>query len=198
MFKENYTCNDFDQLADYILNNVVISSNDKQFRICELEMYYYNDTHKDEYVHKSHDQKGYEKFYFHKYHNGTFKSGTFKGLDIALGNANTYFGILIRSLKNVETGEFTEGSCNCVTQLLKCLNVGTVKELFDNFYQNVNQIPINDDRLKLMKINLEKAQVYKGPRIGLSDKYPDFRDRHYRYATYIENIKKKRKTFVKI
>ena len=65
-----------------------------------------------------------------------------------------------------------------------------MQELFDTFYKNTEQIPINDNTLKLAKVDLEKAQVYKGPRIGLSDKYPDFRDRNYRYATFIEKIKK--------
>jgi 3-methyladenine DNA glycosylase Mpg len=198
MFKQNYTPTDFDELAEHILNNIVISSNNTQFRICELEIYYRNDAHKDEYVHKTPDQKSHGKFYFHKYPNQTFKSGTYKGIDIALGNGDTYFGILIRSVKNLETGQFTEGSCNCVNQLLKSFNVDTVQELFDKFYKNIKQIPIDDNTFKLIKTNLEKEQVYKGPRIGLSDKYLEFRDLHYRYATHIANIKKKRKTFVKV
>ena len=195
MFKNNYTADDFDKLANYILNNITINSNGTKFRLCEIEFYYYNETHKDEYVHKSLDQKQYGKFYFHKFHNGTFKAGTFKGLDIVLGRSNTYFGVLIRSIKNIDTSEFIEGSCNVANKLLSYFNVSNVKELFVQHYPDVEQISITDDKLKLEKITLDLEPVYCGPRIGLSDKYPEFKDKNYRYAICIDKIKKQRKTF---
>jgi 3-methyladenine DNA glycosylase Mpg len=195
MFKNSYTVNEFDKLGDFILNNIIINSNETKFRLCEIEFYYYNETHKDEYVHKSPDQKQYGKFYFHKFHNGTYKSGTFKGLDIVLGSNETYFGVLIRSIKNIDTGEFIEGSCNVANKLLSCFNVQTVKELFEKHYLNIQQISITDDKLKLEKTALDLEPVYCGPRIGLSDKYPEFKDKKYRYAIFIDKIKKQRKTF---
>jgi len=108
MFVINYDPNEFKNLADQILNNSVLISNNKKFRICEIEMYLLSSIHQDKYVHGDEDQKSFEKFYFHKFKTGTFKSGTFKGVDIALGNKDTYFGILIRSIENMETKEFTE------------------------------------------------------------------------------------------
>ncbi len=210
MFKKNYKPKDFDKLSEYILNNIVISvpnissdftaktPNIITFRICEIEFYYYNEEHKDEYVHKDSEQKSWSKFYFHKFRNGTFKAGTFKGIDITLGNKNTYFGILIRSVQDVKTKEFIEGSCNCVNKLLTYLNVANVKELFEKHYDNnTEQININDSKLNLSKMKLEELEIYKGPRIGLSDKYPEYKDKLYRYATNIQFIKKQRKTFAK-
>lgn len=198
MFKQNYTPAQFTDLANYILNNIIISANGTRYRICEIEFYYHNETHLDEYVHQSPDQKQYGKFYFHKFHNGTYKAGTFKGLDITLGNENTYFGILIRSIKNMETNEFTEGSCNVANKILGCFNVSNVKELFEIHYPEVVQISITDNKLKLEKMDLDKEDIYKGPRIGLSDKYPDFKDKNYRYCTFLKNIKKQKKTMKKI
>jgi hypothetical protein len=195
MFKTSYTTEEFDKLGDYILNNIIINSNGTKFRLCEIEFYYWSEKHKDEYVHKSPDQKQYGKFYFHKFRNGTYKSGTFRGIDIVLGNDQTFFGILIRSIKNIETNEFTEGSCNVANKFLSCFNVSTVKELFEKYYSDVEQISINSNRLKLEKNTLDRETVFSGPRIGLSDKYPEFKDKKYRYAIFIDKIKKQRKTF---
>jgi hypothetical protein len=87
-------------------------------------LYLRNQAHPDEYVHKNLDQLEWEKFYFHKFYNGTFKAGTFKGLDITLGNiqSNTYFGILIRLIQNIDSGKFVEGSCI----VLKKFNLMTI------------------------------------------------------------------------
>lgn len=198
MFKSEYKVEDFQDLANYILNNVVLNACGTLFRLCEIEFYYWTETHKDNYVHRITDQKSHSKFYFHKYHNGTFKSGTYKGLDICLGNANTYFGVLIRSIQNLETGEFTEGSCNCVNKMLKCFpnNVTTVSELFEKHFTNLSQIDISNEKFGLKTHKLDKQKIYCGPRIGLSDKYPEFKNVSYRYATNINSIKKQRKTFV--
>jgi hypothetical protein len=83
MFKPEYKISDFPELAEYILNNIVINVSDTLFRLCEIEFYYWTTEH-------------------------------------------------------------------------------------------------------------------PGPRIGLSDKYPEFKDVSYRYATNINLIKKQRKTFVEL
>ena len=43
---------EFDKIADYLLNNVVVKVNESRFRITELEIYY-NDSenHDDPFVH---------------------------------------------------------------------------------------------------------------------------------------------------
>lgn len=201
MFNQNITPTDFRELADKILNGIIINANNNLFRICEIEMYLRNEEHPDEYVHKHKDQLEYEKFYFHKFHNGTYKSGTFKGLDITIGNANTntYFGILIRSIQHIKSGEFIEGSCKCVNKILEQYNgVKTVKELFNIFFPNISQIDIYNDMLKLeYKPNeLEKQNIYSGPRVGLSDKFPEYKNKPYRFAIMKCNIKKMKKTLL--
>jgi hypothetical protein len=215
MFNKNISPDQFLNLADQILNKTILKANNTQFRICEIEMYLRNDSHPDEYVHKNIDQLAWEKFYFHKFSNGTFKAGTFKGLDICLGDTetNTYFGILIRSIQNINTGEFTEGSCNCVNKILEQFNVSNVKELFQNFFPNTNQIDISNELLGLVELgelgeidtSLEPTnhyvtndKIFMSPRIGLSDKYPEYKTKLYRYAIKINNIKKQKKSFVDV
>ena len=39
---------------------------------------------------------------------------------------------------------------------------------------------------------LDEEQMYKGPRIGLSDKYPEWRGINYRYVVMKNKIKKKK------
>src|SRR5271155_2214746 len=100
--KTTISSDDFDEIADLLLNKTLLSTKDNTYRICEIEFYLYDDEHKDEYTHKNDDQSKYGKFYFHKYKNGTYKSGTYKGMDITLGQEDTYCGILIRSVYNIE------------------------------------------------------------------------------------------------
>jgi hypothetical protein len=200
MFQPTYTPADFDQLANQLLNSTVLVANNTRYRLCEIEMYLRNDAHPDEYVHKNKDQQTHSQFYFHKYHNGTYKSGTYKGVDIALGNTNTstYFGVLIRSIQQLDTGEFTEGSCNCVNRMLKQFEVATVSELMDKHFGGLKQIETSNQTFGLVRAELPRMEMYKGPRIGLSTKYPEYQHKQYRYAIQIASIKKQRKTFVKV
>ena len=182
----------FTTLANRILNGMVLCANDTTYRICEVEMYLKSSTHLDRYVHGHSDQKNFGHFYFHKFPNGTLKAGTFKGVDLALGNANTYFGVLIRSIQNVDTGEFTEGSCNCVNKILSEFRVTTVKEFLEDL-SITGQVAMDHPKLRMAPYRLDIEEIYTGPRIGLSDKYPDFRDLPYRFVIKINNIKKKTK-----
>src|SRR5579883_2225689 len=91
---------DFDTIAEKILNSYELIIKGIKYRICEIEFYCRCKDHDDKYTHCTPDQQKYEKFYFHKYHNGTYKSGTYKGMDITFGNKDMYFGILIRSIYN--------------------------------------------------------------------------------------------------
>lgn len=199
LFNQNYTHNDFEAIADIILNKLILRAGNKRFRICEIEMYLKNQDHPDKYVHSNPDQKSYGKFYFHKYWNGAFKSGTWKGMDIVLGNEDKYFGVLIRSMEDLDTNEFIEGPCRSVNKILEQFNCKDIVELFEKEFIGISQIEMNNNKINLMADDtLEKCDIYKGPRIGLSDKYPDYQNLLYRYAIHINKIKKNRKTFVPI
>lgn len=100
---------------------------------------------------------------------------------------------------NLKTGEFIEGPCKSVNEIISQFNCVDVAELFAKEYEGINQIALNDNKINLSPNNeLIKEDIYKGPRIGLSDKYPEYKNLEYRYATNIKKIKKNRKTFIPV
>lgn len=193
--KTTFLHTDFNKIANNILNNTLLMVNGTKFRICEIEFYYTNDKHNDQYTHCSSDQAKFGFFYFHQYKNGTYKSGTYKGMDMTFGNNELYCGVLIRSLYDIDNDEFIEGPCRSVNKILELNGFTTVADFMDG----KKEIKIYDknDYLYLKPTKLNTEDIYCGKRVGLSNKYPDFLDRKYRYATMIKKIKKQ-KQFEKV
>ncbi len=188
----------FPDIANVLLNHCYLKVGRKKFRLAEIEFYLKTNLHNDPYVHCDPDQLLMHTFYFHKFKTGTYKSGTFKGLDLTFGSVddNAYFGILIRSIMNIKTGCITEGPCNTVNKILLELGHESIIELTDG--QNLD-IFENDKKLSLVRsMKLSPKEIYCGPRIGLSAKYPDFQARNYRFVIYPEKIKKQKKTLQKL
>lgn len=193
----NFDHTKFDQVANQILNHHVLIVKDKTFRICEIEFYYKNKEHNDEYTHCSTEQAMFHTFYFHRYKNGTYKNGTYKGMDLTFGNRSStgehlYCGVLIRSIYNVETNEFIEGPCRTVNKILEINGFADVT----GFMKDKNSIPLYEKNNYLyfnFKVNNNPDEVFKGMRVGLSDKYLDFQFRDYRYAIMVNRIKKQKK-----
>ena len=195
----------FINIGNEILNEYVLCAKDKKYRICEIEFYMKNAEHNDEYVHCAKEQKNKFGFYFHKYHNGTFKSGTWKGMDLCFGDENTFYGVLIRSMLDIETNEFIEGPCKCANTVLNNFNCSSTNELYEQMKDNENSpfkfTQNNDFFNKKSELHIEKTndmplkEIYWATRIGLSDKYPEFKNKLYRYCTHKEKIKKEKKNF---
>ncbi len=190
----------FKIFAQYLLNQVEIKINDNTLTIEEIEIYYYNPKeHKDEYTHKNKDQLTNSMWYFHQYHNGTYKSGTYKGMDITFGTKqlNIYGGALIRSINNSTTNEFITGPCNTVNYILKMTDCKEVEDLVakmsnldifnskNPFYLTVNN-----------KTNNENNTIFTGPRVGLSWKYPEYLVKEYRYLKQPSKIPKNRGSII--
>jgi hypothetical protein len=200
LLKKVYIYSQFDTLADIILNRTHLVANQKTFRICECEFYYRGEGHDDAYTHCSSEQSMNCKIYFHQNRNGTYKAGTYKGLDITLSpRHDVYFGVLIRSIQCIDTGVI-EGPCNTVNKILEQFNCVDVKKFMsdketplDVYDHKYGLYLVHSDPMDPLNLANHK-QLYKGPRIGLSDKYPEFRDRHYRYVITPEHIKKRRNT----
>jgi len=176
----------FNQYANKLLNNSILSVKDKTYRICEIEMYLCNDEHPDKYTHCDSLQLEFNQFYPHRFKTGTYKSGTYKCMDIAFGDkiTNTYFGILIRSIQNIETKEFFTGPCICVNEILSNFGCKEWKQFFEKYSLNELKLINRDD--------LINEEIYIGPRVGLGDKYPDYKLKNYRFAIYINKIKKQK------
>lgn len=184
----------FNEIANTLLNKTVLVVKDKTYRLCEIEFYYKGKDHDDTYTHTINDQSEFGKFYFHKYKNGSYKSGTYKGVDLTFGDRETmlYCGVLIRSMMDVNTKEFIEGPCKCVNKILELFGFNDVKSFMDG-KQSPLSIYNKEQQLYIMDSNLDKNDVFVGPRVGLSDKYPEWKMKDYRYATNIKLIKKQKK-----
>src|SRR5579871_4492522 len=158
---------DFSQFANYILNKTFISCNGHHLRICEIEFYLKSKEHPDPYVHDTPDQHTYGNWYFHKTGTGSYRGGTFKGLDITFGSADIAFGVLIRSVYDSKIG-IIEGPCKSVNRILDLLEVKSIVD-----FTQGKLLGISHDKLMLKELKEYDSQnVIRGPRIGLSDKYP--------------------------
>jgi hypothetical protein len=183
------TSNNFEVIANLILNESALSINNKLYRIIEIELYLHQKEHEDLYSHRNVDQLQYGGFYFHKFKNGSYKNGTYRGLDISLGDAKTekYCGILIRAIMNLETKDVIIGPCLSVNKILEEYKVDGIPDFVNTKFEHP---------LKLINHKLEKEQIYKGPRIGLQNKKsevvkaPDFVNRDYRFLIYKDKVKK--------
>jgi hypothetical protein len=185
-----------DRVAKSILNKYQIVTQDKtgeikQYRICEIEFYVKNESHNDEYVDQDDLQMTYGKWYFHRTKIGNYKGGTYKGVNLTLGDvdSNTCFGVLIRSIYSTEDNEFIEGPCKAVNKLLELNLCKNVKDYMKDKSDPPNARSIKNFYIKRCK-GLEKHDVHSGPRIGLSKKYPDFKDKSYRYVIMNDRLKK--------
>lgn len=200
------------RIAEAILMKYVLVVGDhksnKEFRICEIEFYVNNHEHNDKYTHGDPQQKTFGRWYFHRYPSGAYKSGTYKGLDLTLGysqsqnnieshecNNDTYFGILIRSIYDPDTDEMFDGPCKSVNKILELNNVSDVKEYMQNRKAPLNARSTKNFHLK-RKAKLSNETIYKGPRIGLSDKYPEWKNIHYRFLIKKDYIKKGKRDLV--
>lgn len=91
--------NNFDTMANLLLNKSILVINNTEWRISEIEFYYHSNIHPDNYTHKDENQKRNGEWYFHRQNGKSYKGGTYKGLDISCGNENNYGGILLRSIE---------------------------------------------------------------------------------------------------
>ena len=193
-----YDTTDYDtifyQFSDYILNNTKLTINNKDYNIIEIEYYLRCPDHKDDYTHMTKDQLQNMKWYFHKYHNGTYKSGTYKGLDMTFGNKkDQYGGILIRSIYSKDSGLIC-GPCNCVNYILNQFDFTESRELV-NIMKNL-EINNNSNPIYLKEVTYNEQDLFCGPRVGLSLKYPEYLVKDYRYTTMVKEMKKYKDTLI--
>lgn len=193
--KDNIT-----EIADKLLNKTILISGNKSYRICEIEFYLHYDEHKDEYTHKNDDQLDYGKWYFHKFGNGSYKGGSFKGLDLTLGNrtSNKYCGILIRTLCNIDDDSAICGPSNSVSDLIGQHYESSVKKFMENKQSPLSVL--SDENNKYIYIKdyefPNNEDIYCGPRIGLSDKYPIWKNVNYRFVICKNKVKKQKRSLI--
>lgn len=172
----------FELFATYLLNRCVMYIGTQKYFLEEVEFYYHANLHKDEYVHKNSDQKTNRKWYFHKYSNGSYKSGTYKGLDLTFGSTTAFGGILIRAIENATTHEYIIGPCNVVNHILTKLDKPDVTSLVSSLIDTDAFFDGNPFNLKIEEN--ANCRIFKGPRVGLSDKYPQYMFKTYRFLKH--------------
>jgi hypothetical protein len=170
----------FNEVADLLFNQYVLKIANQDYRLTEIEFYYYSSYHPDKSVHKSEGQFNFGKWYFHKMKNSnSFKGGNYKGLDIAFGDKpqNIYFGILIRGLLKLSDNTVIYGS-GTVANFIEAQTTQDQKYLD-------NQDVFTCADLHLTKSELDKQVVYNCPRVRLGqDTQPDYRQAYYRYFIF--------------
>ena len=187
----------FSKIAETLFHNYQLIINKKKFRLAEIEFYLNSKNHPDTYTHNDLDQLLNNCFYFHKFKTGTYKAGTFKGMDITFGNAESksYFGILVRAIIDLETNEIVEGPCKVVNKILELYGCDSIMDFTTGNNLNIFK---NNHKFILQKVKLSAQEMYHGPRIGLSTKYPDYQNSNYRFVIHKEKIKKKKTSLIKI
>jgi 3-methyladenine DNA glycosylase Mpg len=185
------------KIAQALLTRYVLVVNDIEYQLAEIEFYVKSVDHNDQYTHGDANQKKFGKWYFHRYGNGSYKAGTYKGLDLTLGDGTTYFGVLIRSIYDNVNKEMIEGPCRTVNRILELNGCQDVAEYMQNKKDPLSARSTKNFYL-MRKAKPFDETLYIGPRIGLSDKYPEWRDVNYRYVSKINLIKKERNKLIEL
>lgn len=184
-------------LAQHVLKNIKLIIDNVEYSLNEIEFYCYNTNHKDSYTHKDKDQLTNQEWYFHKYKNGTFKNGTYKGLDITFGDikSKSYGGILIRTIEKLSNHSTIIGPCNVVNHIINETGYNTIDELVESLENNNVFNTKNKFHLKISN-NYDNRQIFDGPRVGLSLKYPEYLIKNYRFLKNPNDIPKYKDTIV--
>lgn len=154
----------FDAMSNALMNKCVISVGAKQYRITELEFYYFNDVdHIDLYAHKHEMQQEFAKWYVHG-----------SGVDITFGDSDAFGGILIRGMQDVATESFISGPLN----------------ILNTFLSDIENADAKLNALALEYSDIHEAAIYKSSRYGLKKKdvdSEDFFSKRYRYISHISD-----------
>ncbi len=183
--------------AKTLLNNYVIRVKNHEFQICEIEFYINSESHPDTYTHGDPLQKNFGKIYFHRMNGKSYKGGTFKGVDLTFGDQNMYFGVLIRSMYDILNEEMISGPCNVVNKILALNNCNNINEFMAEKQEPLDAVS-NKDFCFAKSDVVFNNNIYVGPRIGLSDKYLEWKNKLYRFVSRVELIKKEKKKLVKL
>lgn len=119
----------FKEIADLLMNKCVISKGSINYEILEIEFYLFTPNHQDIITYPRNTKAG--QWFFHQ-----------SGVDLTFEcNTEHFGGILIRGLRNVETGQLTLGPQKCVDLLW---NKFDAFEVLENEYPIIN---IADEKL---------------------------------------------------
>jgi hypothetical protein len=139
---ENETIDEFDSIAEKLLNHYAIQNHESLYRLTEIEFYWNSPTHSDESTYKrKHTDPENGDWFFH-----------YSGVDIALKSEklNGHGGILIRSVYCEKDQKVYKGPMVCAMKLFS----GT-----SAFAKSIET--------RIVKHQFETRSIRKTPRVGL-------------------------------
>lgn len=169
---ENYL-ESFHKIANILLNDTKLLIGNTEFEITEIE-FYYNDKnkHNDIACHGDELQKASNTWYVHKKGRG--------GIDITFGNENAYGGILVRGIKEIISGLYTDGPLKILKKIEKILSKSR-SELRNELRD------IETSLVRLEKKDSTNKLIYQAPRIGLVQPENKFLIYPYRFIVDINS-----------
>ena len=139
---EKETENEFETIADRLLNECAIENHESKYRLTEIEFYWTSPKHKDNSTyHRNHIDPKHGEWFFH-----------YSGVDIALKNEiiGGFGGILIRGIYSLKEKKSYKGPMVCAMKLFS----GT-----SAFSDSI--------KVKIVEHRYDKQKVNKTARIGL-------------------------------
>lgn len=199
--KNALTLSDFDCISSKVLNEFILQIGDQPFQIAEVEFYLRSQKHNDTFSHC--DQVQLDtcgQWYFHRQNGKSFKGGTYKGLDLTFGIPGVeHGGMLVRSIKDLTTGELIEGPCKSVDKMLEITGFASIADLHGSDRFSMDALA-SENIIKLVPCEKEVRTdiIVYGPRVGLTlkktDEFkPKFIMSPYRHYVF-PNLIKKQKT----
>ncbi|TPX55872.1 hypothetical protein SpCBS45565_g08484 [Spizellomyces sp. 'palustris'] len=177
----------FRRIATILLHHTTLLARTTAFQILEIEFYLYDTHHTDPFTHAHPAQRGLSTWYFHQ-QGASYRGGSWKGVDLVFG-VGFHGGILIRALRNIQTGQVVNGPCKSVEAIMvACMGkIASVKELIGvlegNLHAEMGLLKCLVDRDESSKHD-QMEFVIETPRIGLSLK-PTHKnlDKRFRYIS---------------
>ncbi len=129
----------FQQIATLLFEQYEIQTSTKRYQFVEIEFYYYNDNHKDEstygYIknpHLKNRTKDQQRIHRHKLcqHKQLTWFFHYSGIDLVIGRKDEPGGMLIRAIRDIQTGEIIKGP---LVVMLELLNQNVDVEKSENF-----------------------------------------------------------------
>lgn len=186
--------NSFDKIAEILLRHTKIVTPNVNYYLREIEFYFYDkEKHPDPYTHKNPRQELFGDWYFHRFRTiENFEKSNRNGVDITFGNKDTkrFGGILIRKIKNAETGNFIVGINRVARELIK--NVGVEK--IEKIALDSGEKAFDKEQLLHLESGCDNcsAPIFKTQRNGLIFKedslYKDYYKRAYCYYNHDLNV----------
>ena len=186
----------FRRLAALLLGGATWHIAGQEHRFVEIELYWNGPGHHDTFTHGDIMQKEFGRWYFHR-SGATYRGGSYKGLDIAVGGAHTWAGILVRGLERLADGALVDGPSMCVDHILALTGQSSIVALVNAFGREVDPSPGSSLYVTLAE-PARAVEVVESPRIGLTLKrgaLPEraaFLARPYRFLSEPARIKKGR------